>query len=760
MTPKRNLRVQQRRTSSARRIEFVSDPGFRLRLESLEQERKGIHVLNVRIEDEVMRATVRVPFDQFKHFEDVFRTYITKDAPKGAPRHQRLVESISGLRLAALRSYWTDTPSLYPDERAEVWWEVWLRSDGGVQDRFREVARNIGLSVLDQWIGFPERLVVLARGTAVQLSELLGAIDDLAELRRAKLVPTAFLQLPPKDQAEIVANIRSRVDRTETRSTVCLLDTGVNASHPLLSIAANPETIQSANPAWSPADMNGHGTEMAGLALYGCLTEALAHDQRIELRHGIESVKILPDVGRNEPQMYGAITAEASARAEIVAPHHDRVFCLTVTADSRDDGRPSSWSAELDQLAAGVPDSAPRLVIVSAGNVEPAARRDYPHSNQVYGVQDPSQVWNAITVGAYTERVYISSPEFAGWRPLASHGRLSPCSTTSLVWPDKIWPFKPDIVMEGGNSAIEPGSGHADFIDDLALLTTRLSQTGALLAATGETSAAAAQAARLAAIVRSRYPQLWPEAIRGLLIHSADWTPEMLQEFPYPQREQRLRCYGYGVPCLESALWSASNAATLVVQSQLQPFDRIDGKLATKEMHLHAVPWPAAVLQSLGEQPVTMRITLSYFIEPSPGRRGWDRKHRYQSHGLRFEVQRPTETVDQLRQRVTRTAWEEEDERPKVPRDDRNWELGANLRTRGSIHSDQWSGTASELANCNHIAVYPITGWWRERPHLGRWSRSARYAMIVTIKSANAEIDLYTPIHAQIEVEVVPEIEI
>jgi hypothetical protein len=373
-------------------------------------------------------------------------------------------------------------------------------------------------------------------------------------------------------------------------------------------------------------------------------------------------------------------------------------------------------------------------------------------------VQDPSQAWNAITVGGYTERVFISSPEFAGWRPLASHGRLSPCSTTSLIWPDKIWPFKPDIVTEGGNSAIDPGSGHADFIDDLALLTTRLSPTGALLAATGETSAAAAQAARLAAIVRSHYSQLWPEAIRALLIHSAEWTPEMLQEFPFAQREQRLRCYGYGVPRLEQALWSAGNAATLVVQSQLQPFDRIDGKMATKEMHLHEIPWPVTVLQSLGEELVTMRITLSYFIEPSPGRRGWDRKHRYQSHGLRFEVQRPTETVDQLRQRVTRTAWEEEDERPTFSRDDRSWELGPNLRTRGSIHSDQWSGTASELANCNHIAVYPITGWWRERPHLDRWSRSARYAMIVTIKSAMTEVDLYTPIRAQIEV--VPEIEI
>lgn len=738
-------------------FEFVSDPGFRLRLESLEQERKGIHLLNVRIEDDVMRATVRVPFDQFKHFENVLRQYMTEAAPKGGPRHRRLVESISGLRLAAVRAYWTDSPSLYPEERAVIWWEVWLCSGAGVQDRFRAAAQNAGLHLLDQWIEFPERLVVLARGTAMQLSELLGKSDDLAELRLAKLIPTAFLQLPPKEQAQLVANVLSRIDQTETRAAVCLLDTGVNASHPLLSVAASPEAIQSVNPAWSSADLNGHGTEMAGLALYGCLTEVVGHERRVELRHRIESVKILPDVGQNEPQMYGAVTAEASARAEVGAPDVDRVFCLAVTADSRDDGLPSSWSAELDQLAVGVPDSVSRLFIVSAGNVETSSRHEYPQINQIRGVQDPSQAWNVVTAGAFTERVFISSRDFAGWRPLASHGRLSPCSTTSLIWPDKSWPLKPDIVMEGGNSAIEPGAGGADFIDDLALLTTRVSPTGALLAATGETSAAAAQAARFAAIIRSHYPRLWPEAVRGLLIHSAEWTPEMLREFPFAQREQRLRCYGYGVPRLQSALWSAGNAATLLVQSELQPFDRIEGKVATKEMHLHGIPWPAAVLQSLGEQPVTMRITLSYFIEPSPGRAGWGRKHRYQSHGLRFEVQRPTETSDQLRQRVTRTAWED-DGRPPSSREERNWELGANLRTRGSVHSDQWSGTASELANCNHIAVYPITGWWLERPHLHRWSRSVRYAMIVTIKSAETKVDLYTPIRAQIDL--VSEIEV
>lgn len=740
-------------------IEFVSDPGFKLRLESLEHERKGIHLLNVRLEGDVMRATVFVPLGQLRHFEEVFHEYIEKDTGKGLPRHQPLVESISVLRLAALRSYWTDTPSLFPREHQEVWWEIWLRGDDdSVKRRFRAAAADVGLALFDQWVTFPERSVVLVFGSATRLSGSIAIVEELAELRLAKIVPTPFLAMSPKEQAELIRNIAARTRHTATRASVCLLDTGINRSHPLLVNATDERLIQSIDPALSPADLNGHGTEMAGISLYGCLTEIIAHDEPIELRHRIESVKILPDTGQNEPSMYGAITAEASARAEIAAPLTDRVFCLAITADSRDDGRPSSWSAELDQLAAGVPDAVRRLFVVAAGNVDLARRHEYPEINQLQGIQDPAQAWNVVTVGAYTERVHISSPDYTGWQPIAQHGRLSPCSTTSLVWPEREWAFKPDIILEGGNSGLDPLTGRADFVDDLALLSVRMSATGALLSPTGETSAAAAQAARLGATIRSYYSQLWPETVRALMVHAAEWTPQMLAEFPYEQREQRLRCYGYGVPTIERALWSAGNAATLVVQSELQPFDRIDGKMTTKEMHVHEIPWPTAVLQSLGHELVAMRVTLSYFIEPSPGRRGWDRKHRYQSHGLRFEVRRPTETLDDLRQRVTRTAWEEPSDRPAFPRDDRNWQIGPRLRTHGSIHSDEWTGTASELSVCNHIAVYPVTGWWRERPHLKRWSRSARYALIVTLKTARTEVDLYTPIRAQ--VEVIPEIEI
>ena len=108
---------------------------------------------------------------------------------------------------------------------------------------------------------------------------------------------------------------------------------------------------------------------------------------------------------------------------------------------------------------------------------------------------------------------------------------------------------------------IDPSGQRADSIDDLSLLTTTLHPTGRLLTTFGDTSAAAAQAARMAAIIQAEYPRFWPETVRGLIVHSARWTKRMRDEFPRKQRGNRLRCYGHGFPHLGQALYSAESHA-------------------------------------------------------------------------------------------------------------------------------------------------------------------------------------------------------
>jgi len=98
------------------------------------------------------------------------------------------------------------------------------------------------------------------------------------------------------------------------------------------------------------------------------------------------------------------------AIAEVNAPTRDRVFTLAVTAadspDFRENGKPSSWSSAIDSLYGGISGGgeAKRLICVSAGNVNPRSASDYTSLNELNSVEDPGQSWNALTIGAFTNK--------------------------------------------------------------------------------------------------------------------------------------------------------------------------------------------------------------------------------------------------------------------------------------------------------------------------------------------------------------------
>ncbi len=138
-----------------------------------------------------------------------------------------------------------------------------------------------------------------------------------------------------------------------------------------------------------------------------------------------------------------------------------------------------------------------RLIILSAGNIaDDLTPDDHLTRNDLEAVDDPAQAWNALTVGAYTEKVDIIDPDFAGYVAIAPAGELSPRSRTSVVW-DRQWPVKPDVVFEGGNLAHD-GALPGEPIDDLQILTTHFRPEIRHFTTIGDTSAATAHAARMA----------------------------------------------------------------------------------------------------------------------------------------------------------------------------------------------------------------------------------------------------------------------
>ncbi len=742
-------------------LEFEIPAAERDAVEGLGNKHKAIELVAVRPVakgEETVLATVFVPERSADFFTEKIAAYRDEDTKTGKPKNEGLVARIEDARLATVRSLFTDDMSRFPQNGGQVWWEVWLRDDR--LETFRTVAQRLNVPVKDHTINFPERDVVLALADEPTMSRLVEHTDAVAELRLAKDTPSLFLEMKLVEQADWARNLADRImPPGPLAPAVCILDSGVTRAHPLIEPGLEALDQHAYDDNWGVGDSrhwNGHGTSMAGMALYGDLEAALSHGEPVELRHRLEAVKVLPPAGQSDPELYGAITADSIGKAEARAPHRRRVFCMAVTSDvGLGRGRPSSWSAAVDQLCYGDGDRR-RLVVLAAGNYRGAIdAAAYLDRNDLEEVESPTQAWNALVVGAYTDKVNITHPDYVDWEAVAPAGDLSPASRTSCIW-DRQWPIRPDVVFEGGNFAhdrVNPPSQ----IDDLQLLSTHYRPNLGLFAAFGDTSAAAALGANLSASIVAARPKLWPETVRGLVVHAAEWTPAMRTRFDAARSQAQklplLRRYGWGVPDLGRALMSASDDATLMVEDALFPFRKDTSAIKTRDMKLHRLPWPRDELLALGEREVELRITLSYFIEPNPGERGWTRRHRYASYALRFAVKRSLENFEQFRRRINQAvAAEEAGEAGNAAGGDK-WMLGS-IRDRGSVHSDIWRGSAAALAERDAIGVYPVSGWWKEKPGLKRWDRSVHYALLVSIRALGAEVDIYTAIANQLAVSV------
>jgi len=744
-------------------LEFSGAQNYDLAVKSLENISSGIRLLNVKNENDTIKATVYVPNGKEALFLKKVETYAESSSSGNKLKHNDLISGIENIRLAVLESFWFGKLEYMPTENTAVWCEVWLRYDSKnskdeVKSNFAAQCTVFNITLDEKTIIFPERLVALVRADRNQLINLISACAHLAEIRRAPELATFFDELPHSEQKEWCEDLLQRTIQAESNSTICILDTGVQKNHPLIDPHIPQQYVQAVDPSWDSSDLNGHGTGMAGIAIYRDLVEKLSSRESIEIAHKVESVKILPDVGANAPQLYGAITRQAVSLAEIENPRAERAICMAVTSDeyNTEDGTPTSWSAAVDSITSGDEEGdVKRLFFISAGNVNPLALQEagFPNTNTLHSVQNPGQAWNAITVGGYSDNIEISDSAFSGFSPVSDAKDLSPYSSTSVMW-NKKWPVKPEILLNAGNVA----TNGSDFTDcpDLSLLTTSNDIHRHLFTLTYGTSPATAEASWMAAQLFKEYPNIWPETVRALLIHSADWTEQMKKRFNNDDkkttgRRNLLRSCGYGIPSLDKALWCKSNSVNMVVEGVLQPFKKEGSRIVMKEMDLHEFPWPTEVLESLGDTAVRLRITLSYFIEPGPGEIGWKDRYRYPSCNLRFDLINNDEDLQDFKKRVdVKMRGDDQRDSGEGSSGSGRWYLGSENRDVGSIHSDFIDSTAVELCNAKYIAVYPVIGWWRERPHLGKFNKKIRYSLIVSLETPEIGADLYTPIFTKI----------
>jgi len=749
-------------------VEVISVPGYELSILSFDA--KGSRLCNVRIDqDEVQRATIFISEED----RGVFLRKLDQYKAQGQGNtNNKLFDNVASINVAGLEQFWTSTPDSYPVGDQSIWWEVWLQrksTDRREAADFQAFCKARGLQTAKENLEFELTTIIAVRATPSELQESTLLISCLSELRKITDTARFLLKQRPYEQAEWMDELLSRVEFSFLNNvSVLILDHGVNFNHPLLTDGIDPDACFSWSQDWPIHDRrNNHGTLQAGLTFYGDISTAVLSGEKIIIPFDIESCRILPPDGSGDKELYGSLTYFGIRHAEEEVGTTNRVISMAITADNEGaSGQPTSWSAQIDQLSYN--GDFQRLFVLSCGNIREWDQIDTDYKNNVnkYPVEDPGQSWNAITVGAYTSKTEVTEKEYKDWEALADEGDICPTSRTSNDWD---WrenaPFKPDVVEEGGNLIVTPDGSDITNADCVSLITTADIESGHVFTDHRETSAATALVTRIVAEIWNAYPDLRAETVRALLTHSAQWTPQMLryqdeaEQAGLPPKESKeimLRMFGYGVPNMQRSIASARNYLTMIIEDEIKPFKFQSGStIAYDEMKIIELPWPQEELVNLKNANCRLRATLSYFIEPNPGRKGFTDRFRYQSFGLRFKLNNPGEDSDTFLTRINKAERESRGVVSPGNSDTSGWELGDQLRTRGSLHQDTWVGSASELALRNYVGIIPVAGWWRQskrKLYEDKVSQEVPYSLVLSL-DVDGDVDIYTSVAQQVGVE-------
>lgn len=727
--------------------------GAQLEAESFGDKRLGMRVIAKDDKTGVVYVDASRPdLPHLRRKVDAFADEKQVNEKTGARRSEQAIAPIQEVRLAtfqeligprlagAIERGDINTESIY-------WVELGCR--GGQRERTLETERSRGQirRAMEQFqrgepVEFlaPEQIVFFVRLKLDELKMLVARVDCVYEM---DLAPAAVRDWLLFEQAHYpipdLSNFRVTAPPAHAASVV-VLDTGVATQHPLLrdalrsaySVVPNNDQVE---------DRNGHGTEMAGVALYDDVGRVVEDNGGVA-DHWVESVKILDGPGQGSAAdenfpIWPVITKQA---VEIVETDvRQRVFAMSVTAPTEDPEEATTWSQAVDQLAFN--GGRGRLICVSIGNCkaedEMLLAQNYPQLQLHHKLEQPAQAVNAVTIGAYTTKTTVAPDSSRnGLVPLAPEGGVCLSTRTGCLSN----PIKPDVMFEGGNVLFDGVRGWRGEAT-LTTLTTGRDVFQRPLVVCADTSAANLHGARFAAMIASRHPRFRPETVRGLMIHSARWTETMKRQFR--NKDERLTACGYGVPEPSRATECMRTRATIVVEDSMANAVSVIGadgeETLQRVVKFVRLPVPEEALLSLGEELVELSVTLSFFAEPST-------KRRRESLGLRmaWDVQGPTETESEFKQRINDHARDEAKAQNSYARTSgfTGWEIGWERRSRGTVQSDRITVPASFLAEDKLIGVYPVLGWWDDRNDTRE--ESMAFSLIVTIEAPN--IDVYTPV--------------
>jgi hypothetical protein len=721
--------------------EFI-DPSLILRVRMTgmtmeeEWERLGLTVL---ASDEDKTLVLFASNEEMRDFRSRLQAY-SEGTPRGqvGPRYTGFISRVEeigeveprdriGLRL---REEGLTEPDHFAEGRAFVLdvelWDIGRRELRAQKlQRLADYLESRGGEVLDRYIG-PSITMLRARmpGSVVQT---LLTLEDIADL-----------DLPPEpdittgDALEMsVADMPTIADATDSPPVIGIVDSGVN-DHPLLEGAivgaiGVPGQL-------GTADEWGHGTRVAGIALFGDLREQLASGTLTRVGR-IASAKVVNETGRFDDrrlvpsQMREALTS-------LNQSFGCRLFVVALGDPKRtyDGGKVGPWAATLDELAREL-DS---VIVVSAGNRAPRgggrleqAITEYPRYllEPANRFCEPAGAMNVLTVGALAHSEGIGA-ELSDHVHIRSITRAFEPAPFTRIGPGIGGTIKPDLVDVGGTMVFDGAVARLRRGEDLptaGVLTLHHDFGDRLFTAGSGTSYAAPRVAYKAAQILTLFPNASANLVRALLVGSSRIPDEAQRRFAeLGEAALRVVC-GHGAVDTERASYSDEHRVVLYAEDEI-PLDYFA---------VYQLPIPD-LFQGGGKR--SIRVTLAF--DPPVRHTRAD----YAGVGMNFRLVRgcnPNLIFEHFRQRT-----KDEGRQPELKGYNCDLQPGPNERERGTLQTAtvSFSRSTQKYGDSYYLVVRSEAGW------AANFLTRQRFAVVVELVH-QAEVRLYERLRARVRLQ-------
>ncbi len=440
------------------------------------------------------------------------------------------------------------------DEKSYLDIEIWRMDNGNLHkflNGFNKLIEENGGEITDE---LTTNNFCLLR---IMVNKILyESIMDLREVAHVNRPPKVKLELDKSLQIDL--SELGTIEKPSNDATgILLVDSGILSGHPLLENAIGDERSLSTKhsgkvPEDRPSDDVGHGTKIAGIALYGDILNCI-NLKLFSPKIWIFSAKVMykgqdGEAEYDERELY---EHQLSRAIEWITTEYPN--CKIINLSLGDSAQVFSEGIQQSNLATLIDELSREyglIFIISAGNIDNGTfielREEYPDylikECDKIRIIDPATSALALTVGAVYRYAKESQGTTFGYFP----------SRGTRVGPGYRRMIKPELVEEGGN-----GFGTES---DIVTTNPNWINEGRLFTLDCGTSFSAPKVAHYAALLLNKYPGSSSNLIKALLLSSAvipEEKPEELSGIDIAENDENFisiaNIYGYGKPDLERA---------------------------------------------------------------------------------------------------------------------------------------------------------------------------------------------------------------